>query len=111
MVVGAPPHYPSLSSGQLRLISFRLSFEWLMLQRSDITVPPPPACPDASIGPAKSWVYGRDPGCCTSNSFRGTGMTCNVTCAQVECAKAKMVWRPENTSVHPYECCHAAVEA
>jgi hypothetical protein len=80
------------------------------VQRSDITVPPPPTCPKASIGPAASWVYGRDPGCCTSKSFRGTGMHCNVTCAEAECAKAKMVWRPENTSIHPYECCHTAAE-
>ena len=36
----------------------------------------------------------------------GGGVSCNTTCAQAECSAAGMVWRPENTSVHPYECCH-----
>lgn len=72
----------------------------------EAAIPPAPSCPKASVGPATSWVYGRDPGCCTSQSRRGINAHCNVICAQAECAAAKMVWRPENFSVHPYECCH-----
>ena len=73
---------------------------------------PLPTCPNASVGSRKSsWVPGGDAGCCTATSKRidanGHPAHCNVTCAMAECANAKgMVWRPENYSVHPYECCH-----
>ena len=73
----------------------------------DITLPPAAVCPHASVGPNSSWVGGRDVGCCTSKSDRGVGAHCNASCAEAECAAAHMIWRPENTKTHPYECCHA----
>eukprot|EP00039_Didymoeca_costata_P014603 m.237650 g.237650 ORF g.237650 m.237650 type:complete len:435 (+) comp16057_c0_seq35:117-1421(+) len=70
-------------------------------------IPKPPVCPNAIVGPANSWVPGDDQGCCISFGHRGTNLTCNESCAQAECAKAKMYWKPENYSSHPYECCQA----
>eukprot|EP01048_Picozoa_sp_COSAG05_P009777 COSAG05_NODE_823_length_7122_cov_13.546917_5_plen_469_part_00 len=73
---------------------------------------PLPNCPNASVGPRNtSWEPGGDAGCCVASSKRidadGRQTHCNVTCAMAECASAKgMVWRPENFTVHPYECCH-----
>jgi hypothetical protein len=71
---------------------------------------PLPSCPNATVGVPKSWLPGGDAGCCTAKSKRvgadGHTSVCNVSCAMAECASAKMVWRPENYSVHSYECCH-----
>lgn len=69
-------------------------------------VPKAIICPNATVGPADSWTPGGDPGCCTSSSRRASNATCDEACAQRECAAANMVWRPENYSVHPFECCH-----
>mmetsp|Transcript_13797 Transcript_13797/g.41214 ORF Transcript_13797/g.41214 Transcript_13797/m.41214 type:complete len:123 (+) Transcript_13797:109-477(+) len=73
-------------------------------------IPPPPTrCPQ----PSAVWhPGGGTEGCCESSANRGpTVPTCNVTCAKAECTAAKMFWRPENYSVHPYTCCDTAAEA
>ena len=69
----------------------------------DFTPPPPIVCPSAEWHPG-----GGPPGCCESNANRGPSVpSCNVTCAQAECAAAKMYWHPEDYKVHPYTCCHS----
>ena len=80
----------------------------------DAKVPAPLlSCPNATVGPRESWVNGGGEGCCTSHSLRedpsqpGRELHCDVECAQEECAAANMVWRPQNYSIHPYECCHS----
>eukprot|EP01051_Picozoa_sp_SAG22_P015228 SAG22_NODE_1962_length_3242_cov_2.053452_2_plen_442_part_00 len=82
-------------------------------------VPAPlPTCPNASVGAKNTtWEPGGDSGCCISSSRRPvkTGLPptrCDISCAKAECAAAGMIWKPENYSTHPYECCHtAALEA
>lgn len=60
------------------------------------------------VGASDAWMPGGDaPNCCTSSSNRGAGAYCDLACAQSECAAAGMVWKPENYTVHPYECCEA----
>ena len=55
---------------------------------------------------ADSWIMsGQDVGCCNSNGHRSNTSTCNVSCAEKECAAAHMYWKPENFSKHPYTCC------
>jgi len=74
------------------------------------------SCPAAGAGmPADSWKPGGDPGCCEATDNRGNGLSCNVSCAQAECAAAgakngeSWYWKPENYSEHPYECCNKYV--
>jgi hypothetical protein len=63
--------------------------------------------PNITKCPNEFWRQGGEsPGCCESNSRRGTGSPkCNVSCAEAECAAANMIWKPFNYSKHPYECC------
>ena len=76
------------------------------------------SCPAAGAGmPADSWKPGGDPGCCEATDNRGNGLSCNVSCAQAECAAAgakngeSWYWRPENYSEHAYECCNKYVHS
>ena len=71
----------------------------------EAVIPKRTKCPTASVGPPDSWILGGDPGCCESSAKRANGKICNENCAKKECASAGMHWRPENYSIHPYECC------
>lgn len=71
----------------------------------DAPLPNRTKCPSAIVGPEDSWFLGGDPGCCESSSRRGPGLYCNQECAKKECKTAGMYWKPENYSIHPYECC------
>lgn len=71
-------------------------------------VPKRTKCPAASVGPIDSWTPGGDPHCCISSSRRGPNAYCNLDCAEKECSSDPgMVWKPENYSIHPYECCQS----
>ena len=71
-------------------------------------VPKRTKCPAASVGPTDSWTPGGDPHCCISSSRRGPNAYCNLDCAEKECSSDPgMVWKPENYSIHPYECCQS----
>ena len=71
----------------------------------EAVIPARTKCPVATVGPKDSWTLGGDPGCCESNDHRGPVEYCNQQCAMKECANAGMYWKPENYSIHPYECC------
>jgi hypothetical protein len=64
-------------------------------------------CPKATVGPPDSWqLSDEDKHCCISSARRGPDAVCNKACAEAECAADPgMFWKPENYSIHPYECC------
>jgi hypothetical protein len=77
--------------------------------------PTPPHCPNGTVGPplpagSNAWHQGGyvdDWDCCTSGANRGAGRSCDVGCAQAECAAAGMHWLPLNNSLFPFTCCNA----
>lgn len=81
--------------------------KWVSGGTCEAVIPKRTICPKASVGPADSWQPGGiAPHCCVSLSHRGDHATCNVECAEKECAADPgMKWVPLNYSHNPYTCC------